>query len=387
MPLVRAPRMPVLLRFSFVSVSLLLLAVSARADYAFEVSFDHGRVGNLYLNSKDIDDSYLTERASLRYYPISQVEIDLSGTDTYYRDSSHLSNMLYSGKITFIPISERLPFSVHLSGVYDNVEYRERSKVFDNNNSRWAASLGYRLSSVVNLRAGSRLTATRYPNSEAIDTDHEKYELFAGVNLSLLNANSVDIEAGLGRMDFVFLDKPGPDGYRPFGLPADMLEGSLRSYYVSPRFSRSLGSRTGLSISYTYREFTSSEEIVIFGFETEFLSPWASIYEGSSISVKLKSYLIPRVVVTAGAGYWDKTYLTTLEKWTNPLYGGEEWRRSAKRHDYFTRLYMSLQRPVSFGASGMLEPTVTVDYSHNNSIKELYDYSGTTVSVTIVYRK
>ena len=379
--------MPTLLRLSSVLVCLSLLAVPTRADYAFEVGFDGGHIGNLYLDTNDVKDRYSSMRASFKYYPLSQMEMDLTGAYTYYNKTSDLSNFLYSGKVTFIPISEKSPFSVYLSGAYDNVQYRKKREDIDNNNSRWTASLGYRLSPVVNLRAGSRLTATRYPNSEDIDADHEKYELFAGINLSLLNANSVDIEAGLGRIDFVFLD-PDTEIVKPpgMGLPAEILEGNLRLYYISPRFSRPLGSRTGLSISYMYRQFTNPDEILIFGFATEFLSPWASIHEGSSISVKLKSYLIPRLVVTTGAGYWDKIYLTTLEEWIHPDYGGLVWKR-VKRQDYFTRLYISLQRPVSFGVSGMLEPTVTVDYSHNNSTDEGYDYSGTTVSVAIVYRR
>jgi len=385
MPLVRAPRIPTLLRLSFVSVCILLLAVLARADYDIVAGVNGGYIGNLYLDSNDVEDLYSTTQASFKYYPLSQIEIDLTGAYTYYSKKFDLSNFLYSGKITFIPTSEESPFSVYLSGAYDNVQYREKREDIDNNNSRWIASIGYKLASAVYLRTGSRLTATRYPHSEDIDADHEKYELFAGINLSLLNANSVDIEAGLGRIDFVFLD-PDAEIYKPYGLPAEMLEGSLRSYYISPRFSRPLGSRTGLSVSYTYRQFANPDEVIIFGFSTEFLSPWASIYEGSSVTVKLKSYLIPRMVFTTGAGYWDKTYLATLEKWINPAYGGEEWRQF-ERQDYFTRLYISLQRPVSFGVSGMLEPTVTVAYSHNNSTDEGYDYSGTTVSVAIVYRR
>lgn len=386
MPLVRAPRIPTLLRLSFVSVCIFLLAVSARADFAFEVGFDRGYIDNLYLDSNNVKDSYSTMQVSFKFYPISQMEVNLTDAYTYYNKTSDLSNFLYSRQITYIPTSEESHLPVYLSGAYDNVQYKGADReVADNNNSRWIASIGFRLSPAVNLRAGSRLTATRYPHSEDIDGDHEKYELFAGINMSLFNANSFDIEAGVGRLDFVFLD-PDAEIYKPYGLPAEMLEGSLNSYYISPRFSRPLGSRTGLSISYTYRQFTNSDEVVIFGFATEFLSPWVSVYEGSSIIMKLKSYLIPRMVVTTGAGYWDKTYLATLEKWINPLYGGEEWRRFG-RQDYSTRLYISLQRPVSFGMSGMLEPTVTVDYSHNNSSDERYDYSGTTVSVTIVYRK
>jgi hypothetical protein len=379
--------MTTLHRLSFVSVCLLLLAVSTRADFDIEAGINSGYIGNLYLDSNDVEDSYSTTRASFKYYPLPQMEIDLTSAYTYYSKAFVLSNFLYSGKITFIPTSEKSPFSVYLFGAYDNVQYREKREDIDNNNSRWFASLGFRLSPVINFRAGSRLTATRYPHSEDIDADHEKYELFAGINLSLFGSNSVDVEAGLGRIDFVFLD-PDTEIVKPpgMGLPAEILEGNLRLYYITPRFSRPLGSRTGLSISYTYRQFTNPDEVLIFGFATEFLSPWASIYEGSSVTVKLKSYLIPHMVVTTGAGYWDKIFLTTLEKWINPAYGGEEWRRFV-RQDYFTRLYISLQRPVSFGVSGMLEPTVTVDYSHNNSIDEDYDYSGTTVSVAIVYRR
>jgi len=374
------------IRLLLVVTCLLVLVICARADFAYELGINRGHIGNLYLDSTDIEDSYLTEQASLRYYPISQVEINLSGADTYYSDSPGLSNFLYSGQITYIPTGTDSPLLLYLSRVYDNVQYRGADfEVVDNNNSRWTASLGYKLGSAVNLRAGGRLTATRYPNSDTIDADHEKYELFAGINMSLFNANSFDIEGGVGRIDFVFIDStveaiPPP----PWSVADSMSEGRLRSYYISPRFSRPLGLKTGLSITYTYRQFTNHDEVIIFGYSTGFLSPWASVFDGSSIMVNLKSYLVRQAIVSAGVGYWDRTYLKSL---MGDNHDYPQPKNAPKRRDYFTRLYLSIQRPISFAAGGILEPTVTVDYSHNNSSQETYDYSGTTVSVGETYRR
>lgn len=229
----------------------------------------------------------------------------------------------------------------------------------------------------------------RYVNADSIDADYEQYELFTGFNLVVYGSNSLDIETGWGFTSFTFID----DALKFFDYvhpKASLRDGRFRSFYVSPRFSRPLGSKTGISVTYTYRHFTGADHSVVLGYGTGFLSPWASVFDGSSISAQLKSYLIPRMVVSAGAGYWDKTYLKTMERVFNEAYSGWEWPAPnvvKPRKDYFTRWYFSIQRPVAFGASGILEPTVTVEYSHNCSSLDTYDYSGTTISAGLVYRR
>ena len=138
-----------------------------------------------------------------------------------------------------------------------------------------------------------------------------------------------------------------------------MSKGNGRWYYITPRFSRPIGSRTGVSITYTYSRFTNPDDAIIFGYGTEFLSPWAAVYEGSSVMLNVKSYLIPHLVVSAGSGYWEKTYLKSLQK--HPIFGYGLPKDAPRRHDYYTRLYVSIERPIPIEINGMLVPSVTID--------------------------
>ncbi len=378
--------LPYLVGILFLGV--IVISSPAKADFSYELSYNSGYIGNLFLDSLNIKDGYSTTSVAARYYPISQVEVELTGSYTYYSNILDLSNFLYSGKLTFIPTANTSPFQVYLSGSYDRVIYRESRNSIDNNNTRLVASLGYSVTSALYLRAGTKITESRYPNFLAVDANHEKYEFFGGVNITLPGKNSLDFEVGTGRLNFVCFDS-SVQAIPPFGSPADsMSEGELRSYYISPRFSRPLGAKTGLSITYTYRHFKNPEEVIIFGFSTEYLSPWAVIFEGPSIMVNVKTYVIPHMVISTGFGYWEKTYMKSLYR--HPLFGYGLPKDAERRHDYFSRVFFSVKRPILVGGKHVLEPTVSIDYSKNNSTLERdrqFDYSNTTVSVSLVFRK
>ena len=374
-------------KFLLVGTCVLAMMVSAKADFTYEVAVNGGYTDNLLNDATYLDDSYSTTQASVKFYPLSTMEVDLSSGYTYYSKTHQLSNFLYSGDVTFIPIGDESAFSLYLTAGIDRIRYREKFESFDNKNIRLTASGGYVVGPAMRLRAGSKVTATRYVNADSVDADYEQYVLFTGLNLALPGCNSLDVETGWGFTNFTFIDDSLQwfDEFRP-GLHG----GRFRSFYVSPRFSRPLGLKTGISITYTHRRFTNADRAVVLGYSTGFLSPWASVFDGSSVSAQLKSYLIPRMVVSAGAGYWDKTYLKTMERVFNEAYSGWEWPAPnvvKPRKDYFTRWYFSIQRPVAFGVSGILEPTVTVEYSHNRSSFDTYDYSGTTISAGLVYRR
>jgi len=373
--------------FLLVLACLLILSMPIRADFSYEINLKGGYTGNLLNDSLGMEDSYSTSRASFKYYPLSTLEIGLSSEYTYYSKTYGLSNLLYSGTVIHIPTVESSPVTVYLSAGYDRVRYRENIESFDNKTIRVKASLSYRVSSGMRLRTGSNLAATRYVNADSISADNDQYELFAGANMSFLGSNSLDIETGFSFTNYSFIN----DSLEWFN-PVDpgLRDGHFRSFYISPRFSRPLGLKTGISVTYKYRHFANINRAVVLGYATGFLSPWALVFDGSSIVLQLKSYLVPHVVVSAGAGYWDKTYLKTLERVYNPSFHGFEWpppNQVPRRKDYFTRLYLSFQRPITFGFNGVLEPTVTVDYSHNNSSLATYDYSSTTVTVGLTYRR
>jgi len=112
-------------RFLLVATGFLLLAISGKADYSYEIALNGGYTGNLLNDSTDLKDSYSTTQASLNYYPISTMEVNLSSEYTYYSKTFSLSNFFYSGEITYIPTGKDSPVSVYLSGRYDRTRYRE----------------------------------------------------------------------------------------------------------------------------------------------------------------------------------------------------------------------------------------------------------------------
>jgi hypothetical protein len=391
MPLLRMLILHMMFKCFPVLLCILLAASTSRADFAYEVGLNGGYTGNLLQDSTNLEDSYSTTQASFKYYPFSTIEVDLTGQYTSYSKTFGLSNFLYSGEITYIPTREGASVAVYLSGKYDRTRYREKFESFDNANTHLTAALEYVMEPSVRLRAGSRLTVTRYVNADSVDADHEKYDLFAGLNFVVFGSNSLDIEAGWGTTNFSFID----DTVQPsIKFNPGSSDGYFRSFYVSPRISRPLGSKTGISVTYNYRHFTGADHSVVAGYSTGYLSPWATMYEGSSVTLQLKSHLIPRMIVTTGVGYWDKTYLRTRNRILGTIYG-EGWSYSgwiyengvSPRKDYFSRFYIGVQRPISFGVSGLIEPTMTIGYGENRSSDDAYNYSSPTVTVQLVYRR
>jgi hypothetical protein len=389
MPPLRLLILRVTVRYCYVLFCILLATITSRADFAYDVGLNGGYTGNLFQDSSDLEDSYSTTQASFKYYPFSTMEADLTGKYTYYSKTFGLSNFLYSGEITYIPTREGASVTVYLLGKYDRTRYRDREKLgsYDNANTRLSAAVEYVMVPTVRLRAGSQLIATRYPHADNIDADYEQYELFGGLNWTAFGSNSLDIETGWGSTNFSSIDdaltwfNQSDPGFR---------EGHFRLFYVSPRISRPLGSKTGINATYTYRHFTGADHAVVVDYGTGYLFPWAAMHEGSSVTLQLKSHLVPRMIVSIGAGYWDKTYLKTLVRVFNAAYGGWEWQapnQALRRKDYFTKLYLSLQRPISFGVSGLLEPTVTIEFSENHSSLDAYDYSSPAVRVELLYRR
>jgi len=362
---------------------LIVLVNAVQADIAYEASIKGGYTDNLYNDSSGKNDSYSTTRLSTNLYPIANVEVNLAGEYTYYSNSFNLSNLFYSGKVTYIPTSEDLPYSVYLSANFDRRNYRKKQEEFDNQNLSLTASFGYYLLPQLQVRTGSKITSTKYIKTTNLDADYEQYELFGGLNTSFFGSNSFDIEVGLGTMNFSFINAH-VQAINPVNPGDSLSTGQLYQIYLSPRFSRPLGAKTGMSIAYTYRDFTNHDDVVIFGFTTGFLSPWASVYDGSSVQLKLKSYLIPHSIIKGGLGYWDKTYLKSLEE---QKFGYPSPKNAPKRKDYLTRVFASFQRPIVFGVGGVLEPTVSLDYTHNVSSDDRYDYNGLTVTVNMVYRR
>jgi hypothetical protein len=248
----------------------------------------------------------------------------------------------------------------------------------DNFNARLA--VGYRFLPALAGRIGGTIQTTSYLASES--GDKRSAEVFAGVNATVLRDNSFDLEFGYGVADYRTIDveleelPPGPAGY---DFDEAFLSATLRSIYVSPRFSRPLGSKTGINLTLLYRNFVNADSALVLGSSTGLLSPWSSVWEGKSVTLTVKTYLIKTLTVSAGAGYWSKTCFRTLEE--EDFFHRSDW--GDGRKDTQKRVFLQVLRPITVWRDGLLQPKIQVDYTHNNSTNELFDFSGFSIDTGV----
>jgi hypothetical protein len=169
----------------------------------------------------------------------------------------------------------------------------------------------------------------------------------------------------------------------PFHEP--YVDGHLRAINFSPRFSRPLGSKVGLNITYNRSNFQNNAGMVISGLTTSLLSPWASIYEGQSVSLNLKSYWTSNLLVSSGVGYWEKEFLKSVESIPRPNqfappYGIKD------RRDWQNEFYWSIRQFFSSKSGVIIEAALQIDLTFNNSVLNDYDYSGLSLSTGMTAR-
>ena len=92
------------------------------------------------------------------------------------------------------------------------------------------------------------------------------------------------------------------------------------------------------------------------------LSPWSSVYEGNALKINVKTFLVPRLILTAGFGIWEKTYLNTLEQRVvaSPFGPGTDIVLSTifaeRRQDDQSKLVLAARMPFASESRWFLEP-------------------------------
>jgi len=389
------------------ATGIALSVAPVRADFNWELNLNGGYTNNLLSESIGYDDNHSGTRAIVRYYPLSQLQFNATSEYTYYGQLYNLSNWVGRVGGIWIPTPPESKLNLYVDGSFDFRRYRHEFSEFDNNNGAAKVSLGYALTPVVRVRSGLRLNSTEYVKTDTTtDADYQQGELFAGVNVTILGSNSLDLETGLGVTRYSSIDAVAHPVFdttqNPFGQwiqqsPTELLgEGNFSAFYISPRISRPIGDKTGVSLTYTWRQFNDINNSVVMGYTTDFLSPWASFFDGSSVQFRLKTLLVPHMIVTAGYGYWDKTFLkSTAQRFVDveqfPGYSVPELRwidpkDATPRVDYMNRIYLGIQRPFRIGNGLLIEPSLNFDYTDNNSSDVSFDYNATAISAGIIIR-
>jgi hypothetical protein len=361
--------------------------LSAADLYRIEFATNFGSTNNLLDNSSALYDAYNTSTVKLSLYPLSSLELSMGGQNLYYRDLTGLSTITGQTGFIFIPTPRTAKFSIYTSGNFSVVRYHSQFEEFNTNTGDILAAVGYKITPELALRAGLSFSSTTYIDPKMEDKDDIEY--FLGGNITFPGEIGFDIETGFARANYsnLFMDADTSDIFVGIAKPDTMprLGSSLQVIYISPRLSRMIAPKTGLSILFTKRNFQNYDSEVIAGFSTGYLSPWASVWEGQSIVANIKSFLIPKLIFTAGAGYWDKTYMKALEEY-HRFYIQIVQDQYNRRQDWQTKYYFSLQWPIASHSGLYLEPSVRFDYARSISTEDLYNYSDYTYSAMINVR-
>ncbi len=377
-------------------LGIFLFALSASADVKFEAGINNGYESNLIKDNNDIYDVYTTTSGRVYIYPVSFAEINGGVDYTYYSKTYRISNLNTGGEITLIPNLKDSPLIPYAKGSFYGSRYRSEYSGFNNNSGNLTGGLLFHAARQLYFRIGGKYNQTSYIDNDIYD--QKSYEFFAGANATFLHNNTIDIEAGFGEADYSSIR----NDLDPF---ADIIDGvpdtflvtrHLKSYYISPRFSRPIGDKTGVNITYTYRNFTNDSLGIIFGSSSENLSPWSSLWEGHSVTGAVKTLFFTDAIVTVGVGYFEKHFLRTLEESQLFIYQ----QLGPARHDYQTRFFLKIQRPIATRSGWFIEPSLSLEYVNNESTTKIlrrdldempyddrYDYNDFTIFWGVTLRR
>lgn len=374
------------------AANALLITTPAMADIKFEAGINSGYQSNLIKDNNDIDDVSTTSSGRMYLYPLSFIELSGAAEYTYYGETYRISNLMSGGEITVIPNAKNSRFVPYIKGGFYGNRYREDFSGFNNNTGSVAAGYLIKATSRFYYRIGGKYNQTSYIDNDIYD--QKSIEFFTGINTTFWKNNTVDIEAGYGEADYNSVRDDLADILPPVS-DTFFTERTLKSYYISPRFSRPLGDKTGINVTYTYRSFTNDSAGIIFGSSNENLSPWSTLWEGQSVTATVKTLFFTDAIVTAGIGYFEKHFLKTLEE-------GQYFytQLGPPRHDYQTRFYLKIQRPIATKSGWFIEPSLSVEIVKNESTTEIirmdlddmpvedrYDYDNFSIFWGIILRR
>ncbi len=327
--------------------------------------------------TEGVVDRYITANSEIKFYPLKFVELNLNGEVSAYSETKGFDPGVAGVGLTVVPTREMTPLTLYFSGSFDGRRYGDRFGQFDVNTLSLKAAAGYWVNQVARLRFGLAYSDNAYLATDA--DDRTSYQFSTGVNFSVLGSNAIDIEVGVVTARYTFLPSDENEIIDRYLKLVTFADGDLVQYWISPRFSRPIGPRSGLSVTFTYQEFPSLEDGVVLGSGFESLSPWASIWRGRGVQVDFKSYAVPHMIVTAGVGYRDKSTLRIHE-------GESLMREVIARYDEETKLNLNLQRPIVWKSGLIGEPSLNIEWTNNVSSKRQYDYSGLMVSVGLKFK-
>lgn len=377
---------------TFLSALLVITNAYAIDNVDFELNLSGNRTSNLVDDSSETYDGYFVNSARLNLYPIPFGEILVKGEYSYYNRTEAIRNYMLGAGLSVIPIGDTAGTAVQLSFDFETRDYESDSLNF-NTTDDWTitTAVGHRLRPTTHIRGGVTFRKKHYSGSDV--DDKNTFEIFTGVNLSMFGSSSLDIEAGVVAGNLIYVDALEYPGSRPSKAIASGAEyadsvvsdGSFTSLYLSPRYSFRIGARTGASLALFHKGFAGvPDNAAIYGFSVT-TSPWVSEYKGNGITLMLKSYLVPKLILRGGLGYFDKQYIDHIEHPVGvpvlsiPI-------SVMPREDEQFKGYVAVQLPFTDRRGLFVEPQLQLEYTDNSSTISVYEYTDWTVSLGLTVR-
>ncbi|MFH2035146.1 MAG: hypothetical protein ABIJ45_01985 [Candidatus Zixiibacteriota bacterium] len=383
-------------------VLILVVVLPTMANIKYEYQFAQGYTDNLFMDNSKTEDYNTGNKLLLTYYPTNNIKIELQGYHTYYSKIYGLSNFAGSIDFTYLPLRKESPFSILLNAKLKPTVYNQEKDEFNNNSMEFTIAGNFQADSVCQLRAGFSATANIYTNDNEAGyntvsreflypSDHNIYKMYLGSNSQLGRNSSLDLEFGMVAMNLTYVFNPGNNPDIPFrdylSVYYDTMEEShLLAYYISPRFSKLLGKKTGISVTYTFRDFAFIKDVVLPGISTGFLSPWANVYGGGALILSVKSFVVPNFILSAGVGYFGKLYIPSEKNRVTDDVGIDIRYVIYQRHDRQTKTYLSIKRPIPFKSGLFMEPALQINYNENKSNDPLYEYTAFSLTFGLTIR-
>ena len=359
------------MKLSHLKVGLLclsgLVASSASAELVSEATIGSGYRSNLFNDSSLTGDTYGSVRMDMKYYPSASAQLAAGAEYDVYAEHDDLSSIAGDISVTVIPTPATSRFSLSLEGGAAARNFGPLYKAYDQVGTSVGANIGYRLAGWAYLQSSGSHLSTAYTNSDY--GSNRGVALATGINLTVLGSNSVALTAEYSRRSF---DQPPSIQTGP-GHNQSIEQNNSETFEVTGflvRYSRPLGMRTGLNLSVGRRQLHVANDYTVLGYTIDYLSPWADLWDGTSVSAGLKHFFPRQITTELSFAYFVKTFVDVIElsETTDETY----WRDT--RDDQLTALSLSVSRPVTLKNGKLLTPVLRVGYRRNQSSIGYFDY-------------
>jgi len=353
-----------------------LAALDVNADVVTETTIGSGYQGNLFNDSNSTGDTYASAGIVLKYYPSSSTRFAAGAQYNAFASYGDLSNLTGDLSVTIIPTPEGSPLSLALAGAVTVRRFGTLYELYDQAGTKIGADISYRLRRWAYLQSSVSYLNTSYTNSDF--GSNRGIDIATGVNLTVLGSNSLALRAEYSRRSF---DQPklilegagstlavGQDNSETFEITGILL-----------RYSRPLGERTGMNLSIGSRQLHVRSGYAVLGYSVDYLSPWADLWEGPSLSGSVKHFFPDQFTTELSFGYYDKSFVDVIEFAESS--GETFWRDD--RNDQLTTLSLSISRPVLFQDRKLFTPTINLGYRQNHSSTEYFDYEDVWASISL----